>query len=162
MGQRIDYTEPMRIENEAQKYLNEIYKEKGFETLRVKGIENKKGDIYLIKENCKWLVEEKSASYYAPYMPFEEHQNFPEWDGWIFYTKADAIVYFYFNKYPSPYICYFVEWQRAKRFYEKLRNEWREYRNTKYKGDTRGVLIPWDELLKWGMCQIIFKRKDSV
>jgi hypothetical protein len=108
MGQPIDYTFTLSIENEARKFLNDIYLKRGFKIKRLCGKENKKNDLILIHPKGEWKIEEKSASYYAPFMPFEEHQDYPNWDGWIFYTEAEIIIYFYFDE-GSPFICFLVD-----------------------------------------------------
>ena len=158
MGQRINYDIPLSIENAAREYLNIIYKNNGFTIERIKGIQNIKYDLVLRKNNIEIKIEEKAASYYWPFMIFEEHQDFPFWDGWIFKTEADFIIYFYFKE-NEPYICYSVNWKKAYKFYNKTREEWQSYENKNYKGHTVGIKIPWDVLVYYNIAKILEKYK---
>jgi len=154
----IDYSIPIALKKKGDIFFDEYYKKLGLEIIRQEGIANKDYDVFVHWNNNGWKIEEKTASYWAPYMPFEEHQDYPKNDGWIFYTKADFIMYLYF-KNEQPYICYLIYWKKAMEFYMDGDYEKKIYTNTKYKGDTRGILIPWKRLIYEDIVSVVFKQE---
>ncbi len=89
-------------------------------------------DLYLKRSDCHISIEEKSASYYHPDMPFEEMQCVTSHDiGWIYTTKAAMIVYTYWPCWPEsrrlPFIYIIDNWGKCFEWFQNNRDSFEGY-----------------------------------
>ena len=142
----------LALENKCRKWTIPFYKKYGFIIREEKGKENEKGDLTLIKDNNIFRVEEKSARYIHPCIPFEIWQDKPEKDkGWVYKIEADLIIYIYWDEKLNniePDKIYCIYWPKTFKWFEKNKDKYfHTICDKKGRGETHLVLVPWKYLI---------------
>ena len=136
------------FERENRKLFDDFYRSKGWACKRIYGKENKKYDCELLIDGNKVKVEEKFRSKVWPDCLVETIQdtktNSP---GWIYYTKADYILYGMGNE------IYSLDAQKLRNFVENHKDAFNKKISRKGWGITENIAIPWYILFHNGIAR---------